>query len=65
MIYLQNRKDHGHIGQTRVCWGEREGVGWIGCLALSDENCCIWSGRGMRSCYRVQATTYLTACDGA
>ena len=21
MIYLQNRKDHGHGGQTCVCWG--------------------------------------------
>ena len=29
MIYLQNGKDHGHIVQTRVCWGgEREGVEW-------------------------------------
>ena len=27
MIYLQNRKDHGHVGQTCVCQGE--GVGWI------------------------------------
>ena len=42
MIYLRNRKDHGHVGQTHVCWGEgEEGVGWIRSLGLVDENCCI------------------------
>ena len=27
MIYLQNRKDYGHVEQTCVCQGEGEGVG--------------------------------------
>ena len=27
MIYLQNRKDHGHVGQTCVCQGGGEGGG--------------------------------------
>ena len=41
IIYLQNRKDHGHGGQTRVCYGERS-------LGLIDENYCIWSRQAMR-----------------
>lgn len=30
MIYRQNRKDHGHIGQTCVCQGGggRRGMDW-------------------------------------
>ena len=28
MICSQNREDHGHGGQTHVCWGE--GEGWDG-----------------------------------
>ena len=30
MIYLQNRKDHGHLGQNRVCqWGGGDsGIDW-------------------------------------
>ena len=28
MIYQENRKDHGHVGQTCVCW--REGEEWDG-----------------------------------
>ena len=30
MIYLQNRKHHGHVGQTCVCkWGgEGSGIDW-------------------------------------
>ena len=38
MIYLQNRKDHGHVGQTCVCRGEGKGVGWIESLGFIDEN---------------------------
>ena len=32
------QKHHAHIGQTYVCWGKRERVGWIGNLGLVDEN---------------------------
>ena len=42
-IYLQNRKDHGHIGETPVYQGKGEGVGWSGNLGLVDENSYIWS----------------------
>ena len=35
MIYPQNRKDH---GQTRVCQGGGERVGWIGNVGSVDEN---------------------------
>ena len=27
MVYLQNRKDHGHVGQTHVCQGAGGGGG--------------------------------------
>ncbi len=27
IIYLQNRKDHGHVGQNSVCSGAWEGLG--------------------------------------
>ena len=37
MMYLQNRKDHGHVGQTHVCQQEGERVGWTGSLGLVDE----------------------------
>ena len=33
-----------------VAWGEREGVGWIGSLGLTDANYCSWNGLTMRSC---------------
>ena len=51
MISLQNRIDHGHVGQPLVFWGEGEGVGWTGreSLWLVDENSSIWSGWAMRS----------------
>ena len=62
MIYVQNRKDHGHVGQTRVCQGE--GVGWIGSLELVDENSCIWSVWAMKSCHIAQEATYLITYDG-
>ena len=29
---------------------EREGVGWIGNLGLTNANCCFWNGLAMRSC---------------
>ena len=64
MIYRQNRKDHGHLGQTPVCWGEGERVGWIGSLGLVDENSCIWSGRAMRSCGVAQGIIYSITCNG-
>ena len=64
MIYLQNRKDHGHGGQIHVCQGEGEGVGWIGSLGLVDKNSCIWSGWAMRSCCIAQGTINLIPCDG-
>ena len=60
MIYLQNRKDHGHVGQTHVCWGAEERVGWIGNLRLVDENSCILSGWAMRSCCTAQGTILTT-----
>ena len=56
MIYLQNRKDHGHVGQTCVCRGEGKGVGWIESLGFIDENSCIWSRWTMRSCCIAQET---------
>ena len=59
MIYPQNRKDHGHEGQTGVCQGEGERVGWIGNLGLVDENSCIWSGWAMASCCIAQGTIYI------
>ena len=34
MIYLQNRRDYEHVGQTHVLRGEGDGVGWIGSLGL-------------------------------
>ena len=64
MIYLKNRKDHGHVGQTHVWEGEEEGVGWIGNLELVDENYCIWNGQAMRSFCIAQGTVYLVTCDG-
>ena len=33
-----------------VAWGEREGVGSIGSLRLTDANYWFWSGLAMRSC---------------
>ena len=30
--------------------GEREGMGGIGSLGLTDANCCSWDGFTMRSC---------------
>ena len=64
MIYQQYRKDHGHVGQTRVCQGKGEGVGWIGNLRLVDENSCICSGQVMRSCCIAKGTIYLITCNG-
>lgn len=29
---------------------EEEGVGWMGCLGLIDEDYCLWDGLEMRSC---------------
>ena len=55
MIYLQNRKDHGHVEETCICQGGR-GMGWVGNLGLVDENACIWSGWAMRSCCIAQGT---------
>ena len=65
MIYLQNRKDHKHVGKTQVCqqWGG-EGVGWIGSLGLADKNFCVLSGWTMRCCCMAQGTIYLITCDG-
>ena len=66
MICLQNRKGHGHVGQTHVSQGVagEEGMGWIGSLGLLDENSCIWSGWAMRSCCIAQGTIYLISRDG-
>ena len=36
--------DHGHGGQTCICQGEGEEVGWMGSLGLVDTNCYIWNG---------------------
>jgi len=33
-----------------VAKGEREGVGWMGCLELIDTDYCLWNGLAMRSC---------------
>ena len=33
-----------------AAWGEREGVGGIGSLGLTDANYCSWNGFTMRSC---------------
>ena len=33
-----------------VAQGDREGVGWIGRLGLTDANYCFWNGLTMRSC---------------
>ena len=62
MICQQNRKDHGHVGQTLVCVGG--GVGWIGSLGLVDENSCIWSRQAVRSSCIAQGNIYLIICDG-
>ena len=29
---------------------EGEGVGWMGCLGLTDADYCLWNGLAMRSC---------------
>jgi len=44
---------HGMDMENRlvVAKGEGEGVGWLGSLGLIHENCCIWSGKAMRSCW--------------
>ena len=42
MLYLQNRKDHGHAEQTPVCQGG--GGEWDGSLGLVDKNSCLWNG---------------------
>ena len=64
MISLQNRKDHGHGGQTCICEGGGGGVGWIENLGLVDENCCIGSGWTVWSCCVEEGTMYLITCDG-
>ena len=33
-----------------VAKGEGEGVGWMGCLGLTDADYCLWNGLAMRSC---------------
>ena len=33
-----------------AAWGDREGVGGIGSLGLSDANYCSWNGFTARSC---------------
>ena len=33
-----------------VAKGEREGVGWMGCLGLIDADYCLRNGLAMRSC---------------
>jgi len=33
-----------------VAKGEREEVGWIGSLGLTDVDYCLWNGLAMRSC---------------
>ena len=38
IIYLQNRKEHGHGGQTCICQRGGEGVGRIENLGLGDES---------------------------
>ena len=59
MIYLQNRRDNGHVGQTCVCQmgGEGSGMDWES--GVSRLNSCIWSGWAMRSCCIAQRTIYL------
>ena len=52
----QNRKYHGHGGQTCAFRGGGEGMEWIGSLGLVDANCCIWSGWAMGSCCIAQGT---------
>ena len=39
-IYKTER-DHGQGEETCGCWGEEEGVGWMGSLGLVDANTCI------------------------
>ena len=63
-FYQQNRKNHGHIGQTCVCQEKGEGMGWTGNLGLVDENSCILSGQAMRSCCIAQGTICLITCNG-
>ena len=38
VIYQQNSKEHGHVGQTCVYWGEGEEMGWIWNVGLANEN---------------------------
>jgi len=42
IIHLKNR--------LVAAWGEREGVGGIGSLGLSDANYCSWNVFTIRSC---------------
>ena len=32
-----------------VAKGKGEGVGWMGCLGLTDADYCLWNGLAMRS----------------
>ena len=34
-----------------VAKGDKEGVGWIGSLGLTDVDYCLWNGLAMRSRY--------------
>ena len=36
--------------RLEVAKGEREGVGWIGSLGVTDADYCLWNGLAMRSC---------------
>ena len=46
-----------------VAWGQREGVGWMGSLGLTDANYCSWNGFTMRS-YCVALRTMSTYLHG-
>ena len=42
IMHLENR--------LAVALGEGEGMGWMGCLGLTDADYCLWNGLATSSC---------------
>ena len=36
--------------ENRLLVAKGEGVGWMGCLGLTDADYCLWNGSAMQSC---------------
>ena len=65
LIYQQTETDHGHGGQTCVCWGRGRGKGGLmRNLRLVDADCYIYNGWVIGSWFIAQETVTVSSLLG-